>query len=89
MAGWRVPAIWPKVPDRLVRFDEADWGLDDGVPYMQWRAARRAWCAEHGFDYPGAAVGSPRPPAGPLGDVIDMLNAEHALRREWLPDGSD
>jgi hypothetical protein len=76
------------VPARLVAFNEADWGPEDGVPYLQWRAARRAWCRDHGFSYPGL-VGPDLPPDGPLGDVIEQINAERATRRSWFPGGVD
>lgn len=70
------------MPPRLVEYSEADWGWEDGTPYFQWRAARRDWCREHGFYYPG---GDRRLPFGPLGDPIDMINAERAVRRDWPP----
>lgn len=82
MARWRSGG-WPKDFDRrLLAFDPADWGADDGVPYLLWKAARRAWCREHGFSYPGQ-VHPDVSPDGPLGDVIDQLNQEMAERREW------
>ena len=84
MAGWRRPSHWPKVPYRLIEFAESDWGAEDGVPYLQWREARRLWCVEHGFNHPDAGHGSGLPD-GPLGDVIFMINAERATRREWGP----
>ena len=84
MASWRTPSRWPKAPARLLAFDAADWGADDGVPYLQWKAARRAWCGEHGFSYPGLVGPDLGVPDGPLGDIIDQLNAESAERRDWF-----
>lgn len=81
MARWARPRSWPVVPLRLDRLVVSEWPGSPVQAYAAWRQARRDWCQVHGF----RAVGGPYPddrPEGPLGDVIDQLNAEGAARRQ-------
>jgi hypothetical protein len=77
MARWREPS-WPASPPAaLVRFLPADWPAGD--PVAAWKSARRQWCRLHGYVQPGPPYPDSSP-AGPLGDVIDMLVAEREAR---------
>ena len=55
------------VPERLCRFVAAEWPDPDWWDsYRSWKAARREWGAAH--------------PDSVLGDVVDQLRAERAMR---------
>jgi len=72
-------------PERLARFDPAEWPLSPGLAWRAWRTERRGWLSARGWrTLDGTPYPDRRPDHPVLGDVIDQLNAEGAARR--LPD---
>jgi hypothetical protein len=64
------------VPERYAWFARCDWPgnltCEEAVEF--WHQARKAWAAEHQYEWLGYTT-------SPLGDCIDLLKAE---RGAWL-----
>lgn len=67
--------VGPAAPERLCRFVPSEWPGDVAAAYEAWAQARLDWHREH--------IGHGR--IGPLGDIVDVIRGNRAVRRQMPP----